>query len=245
MKHEPNLVVFSGAGLSAPSGIPTFRDSNGLWHNHKIDDVCDLLTWKQNFELVHDFYNQRRQDLTKAKPNAAHDMIASWQRRYPAHTRVITQNVDDLLEAAGCAHVTHLHGQLTRMKCVACGHMWDVGYHVWDVNTDRCPKCNSRRGVKPGVVFFNENAPEYASLYRVMRDLNHASTVVVIGTTGIVVDIQSLIFDRPGIKVLNNLEPVGSINASYFDHVFYESAHTACVKIDQIVQARMESTPHA
>ena len=154
---------------------------------------------------------------------------------------MLTQNVDNLLEAAGCSDVTHLHGELTTMKCTACGNIWDVGYLAWNPNTDRCPKCNSRKGVKPGVVFFNENAPEYATLYHVMKHLNELSTIVVIGTTGLVIDIQSLIFDRPGVKILNNLDPVASINADYFDHVFYESADVACDKIDVIVKQRMES----
>lgn len=240
MKPTPNLFVFSGAGLSAASGIPTFRDENGLWHNHKIDQICDYTTWKQNAQLVHEFYNQRRQDLSTVSANAAHYMIADWQRRYPGSVTVITQNVDNLLEAAGCDRVVHVHGLLTRMHCTACAHVWDVGYHAWDPHEDRCPKCSSRKGVKPGVVFFNERAPEYAHLYQAIQLLNDASTVVVIGTTSIVVDIQSLLHQTPGVKILNNLEPVRSLDEQYWDHVFYESAHTACDKIDYLVKSRME-----
>ena len=239
MKDHPRLLVFSGAGLSAPSGIPTFRDANGLWHNHNIDEICDLLTWKQNAELVHKFYNQRRQDLSSVSPNAAHFKIAEWQKRYPGGVTIITQNVDNLLEAAGCVDVVHVHGLLTNMKCTACGHVWDVGYHAWDKEVDRCPKCSSRRGVKPGVVFFNESAPEYATLYHAIKMLTDLSTTVVIGTSSMVVDIQSLLFDKPGAKILNNLEPLRSLDGSYWTHVFYESADTACEKIDAIVRERM------
>ncbi len=237
----PNLVVFSGAGLSAASGIPTFRDANGLWHNHSIDLVCDWLTWKNNTDTVHKFYNQRRLDLTAVQPNAAHHMIAQWQQRYGNSTTLITQNVDNLLEAAGCVDVIHVHGELDGMQCTACGHRWRVPLTTqWDPQTDRCVKCLSRRGVKPGVVFFNEHAPKYAVLGQVIKHLHAASMVVVIGTSGTVVDIQSLICDRPGVRVLCNLEPSAAIDHNLFHHVFYESAVTAVHKIDDLVRDHMQ-----
>ena len=243
MTLVPNLLVFSGAGLSAPSGIPTFRDSNGLWHNHSIDQVCDWLTWKNNADIVHKFYNQRRLDLATVEPNAAHAMIAQWQKNYKQRVTVVTQNVDLLLEAAGCVDVVHVHGELDCMQCTACGHRWQVPLITqWDPQTDRCVKCSSRRGVKPGVVFFNEHAPKYAILGQVVKHLHAASMIVVIGTSGTVVDIQSLICDRPGTRVLCNLEAHGAIDHNQFHHVFYESAVTAVTKIDELVSAHMQSS---
>lgn len=239
---QKDLVVFSGAGLSAPSGIPTFRDDNGLWHNHKIDHVAEYTTWKQHRYLVHEFHNQRRRDLALVEPNHAHQRIAEWQRKWPTRTQVLTQNVDDLLERAGCTDVVHLHGSLHLMKCTACGHLWTHGLQDWNPDKDRCVKCNSARGVKPGTVFFNEHAPLYKDLYWTVKQLHENSMVVVIGTSGIVLDVQTLFGRTPAVKVLNNLEPLRTIDHSLFDHVFFESADTAVDKIDQLVQNHMEGS---
>lgn len=225
--------------MSAPSGIPTFRDANGLWHNHKIEEVCDILTWKENTKLVHDFYNQRRQDLLAAKPNAAHMMIAGWHKQFPGRVVNITSNVDNLLETAGCENVIHVHGLLTRMQCTACGHTWDVAHTAWDPETDRCVKCSSRRGVKPGVVFFNEHAPEYRSMYRQIKLMHDRTLVLIVGTRGVVIDVQTLFGHHTGTKILNNLEYHSSIDDRLFDHVFYESVETAINKIDLLVQTHL------
>lgn len=242
MHSQPDLLIFSGAGLSAPSGIPTFRDADGLWHQHRIEDICDYTTWKRNADLVHKFYNQRRIDLSAALPNQGHQQIAEWQQQYGPRVKIITQNVDNLLEAAGCVDVCHLHGNLTQMQCTACGHEWPVGYTSWDPQQDRCPKCSSRRGVKPAVVFFHEHAPRYRDLYWAVKRLHSKSMVVIIGTTGIVVDVQSLFGPTPAVKVLNNLEPSMAIDHRMFDHVFFESVITAAPKLDELVQAHMQQS---
>lgn len=241
--NNPNrkLLVFSGAGLSEPSGIQTFRGQTGLWHDHKIEDVADYTTWKRNFDLVHAFYNSRRDQLSQVQPNRAHVQIAAWQRAWPNQVEIQTQNVDDLLERAGCEHVIHLHGELTRIRCEACGHSWHQGYQAWDVATNRCAKCNSVKGVKPAVVFFHEHAPEYIKLYRAVRHLTADHMVVVVGTSGVVLDVQTLFGSGPHVKVLNNLEYHPAIDDRMFDHVFYESVDTAILKIDALVQAHMRT----
>jgi len=199
------LIVFSGAGLSAESGLSTFRgSSSGLWHNYDINKVCNYRTWKQNYDLVHGFYSMRRNQLATVEPNSAHRMIAAWQKIY--ETVILTQNVDDLLERAGCTDVIHLHGFLPEMYCEACGHIWTIGYEDWNLD-DRCPKCNSRMGVKPHVVFFNQEAPRYRDLHRIIRNLTKNDFVVVAGTSAQVIPISSYLFDRPGHKIFNGLEP--------------------------------------
>ncbi|MBQ1752254.1 MAG: NAD-dependent deacylase, partial [Paludibacteraceae bacterium] len=110
----PNIVVFTGAGVSADSGIATFRDSDGLWANHRIEDVCTAEAMIHNRKGVIDFYNERRKELLEKKPNAAHIAIAALERHFPV--QVITQNVDDLHERAGSTHITHLHGELTKLR---------------------------------------------------------------------------------------------------------------------------------
>jgi NAD-dependent deacetylase len=236
--HRPTIVVLSGAGLSADSGIPTFRGTDGLWEGHSIDVVADGATWRQNWDAVRLFYNERRRHLSTVVPNAAHDTIAKWQSMFS--TVILTQNIDDLLERAGCNNVVHLHGSLTRLKCVACGNAWDIGYedHAHDL---RCimQRCSSLRGVRPDVVFFNETAPNYRLMYQTFRKLKKNDVLVVIGTSGHVLDVNSMIFDLPCIKILNNLEPNSIINDGYFDHVFYGSAAHMCRNINHLIEAHM------
>jgi NAD-dependent deacetylase len=159
------VIVFTGAGLSQESGIPTFRDSiTGLWENHKIEDVASQDGWQANKELVLNFYKDRYQNCQKVQPNSAHLALAKLETKYRVIN--ITQNVDDLLERAGCTNIWHLHGDLAHRKCE-----WhkDISNLDGDMNfkcdfkvihnkpveiTDRCPKCNGH--LRPDVVWFGE-----------------------------------------------------------------------------------------
>lgn len=228
------IIVFSGAGISAESGIPTFRDKNGLWENHKVEEVADYNTWKDNFDLVHKFYNQRRHDLSKVKPNFAHKMVSKWIKEYK-EVVVITQNVDDLFERAGCTNVIHLHGFLTDMKCEACNHVWQVGYKQWDIQTDKCPSCSDNNLIKPNVVMFYEDAPMYHVLEMVLESLEEDDIFIVIGTMGNVVPIGSFLRYKPGIKILNNLEPTVALPNDIFDHKFFMPATEAVIEIDKLL----------
>ena len=124
MKTKPKLVVFSGAGMSAESGIQTFRGSDGLWEQHRIEDVATPEAWARNPEMVQRFYNQRRQNILNASPNLAHQLIAQLESQYDV--QIITQNIDDLHERAGSSSVLHLHGQKFRAKCA--GHCGILSY---------------------------------------------------------------------------------------------------------------------
>src|ERR1043165_7736588 len=130
MAYKPKLAVITGAGLSAESGLRTFRDQNGLWENHRIEEICHYGTWRDNFDKVHTFYNMRRVQLGEVQPNVGHRALAKWESQYD--TTLLTQNVDDLLETSGAQNVVHLHGHLTRMKCSSCNHSWDIGKRAWD-----------------------------------------------------------------------------------------------------------------
>jgi NAD-dependent deacetylase len=122
------VVIFSGAGISAESGLSTFRDSGGLWEQYKIEEICQsgCLSW--NRENTLDFYDKRRAQLNNAKPNYAHEQIAKLQAKYPNDIAIITQNVDDLFERAGCKDILHLHGFLPRLRCEECGATHLIGY---------------------------------------------------------------------------------------------------------------------
>lgn len=238
---KPSLVILSGAGLSADSGISTFRSDNGLWENHDVMQVANGMTWKKNWDLVRTFYNARREGLATVEPNAMHKQIAKWESQY--NTVILTQNVDDLLERAGCKTVHHLHGELTKMRCDACGHVWDVGYNAV-AETDRCPgrdgKCLSVKGTRPKIVFFHEPAPLYSVMYHTIAALRPQDCVVVVGTSGLVIDVNSLLFDCKALKILNNLDSSEYINEDYFDHVFLGKASEQASAIDLIVSSWMD-----
>jgi NAD-dependent deacetylase len=235
-KLTGRLIVFSGAGLSAESGLSTFRNApSGLWENYSPEILCDYRTWKRNFEKVHEFYDMRRTQLTAVEPNSAHRQIAQWQTRY--NTVLFTQNVDDLLERAGCSDVVHLHGFLTDMECEACGNAWSIGYVAFGPQ-GRCPRCNSRRGVKPGVVMFHQAAPRYRDLYTVLDELRFRDVIVVTGTSETVIEIGEHLSARPGYKIFNALE--ASATSSY-DESFIMQATAAFPAIDKVLAVRLGS----
>lgn len=233
------LIILSGAGLSADSGVPTFRSDNGLWMDHKIDEVCDYLTWKKHYEVVHTFYNNLRSLLNTVEPNPAHYMIAEWQQRWGERVINLTANVDNLLERAGCTNVDHLHGFLPTMQCTACGNKWDVEYQPWNFIDSRCPKCNSHRGVKPGVVFFHEAAPMYTKLNKVFRELSKDDVVLVIGTSGTVINVDAILANKQCFSVLNNLRAEDNINDSIYNVVHYNRAANSVEFLDKTISEKM------
>lgn len=240
-----NLFIFTGAGISAESGVSTFRGTSGLWEGHNVDKVCNYLTWQDNYQEVHEFYNARRTMLSRVEPNHAHHMVKNWQDRYPGAV-IITQNIDDLFERAGCHDVVHVHGFLTSMRCIVCGHEWDIGYTEWNHEGDICPspKCTNRDIVKPNVVFFNEVAPLYYRLNKHLNNLTENDVAVVIGTSSNVINIASELEARPCFSILNNLEPSESViirqsEMAAFDVALFEPATTAADKIDEILRERL------
>jgi len=238
----PKIIIFSGAGLSAESGLSTFRDNDGLWANYDINKVCNYMTWLDNFALVHEFYNKRRVELESAKPNIAHMTIAKIQQKYGMDkVSIITQNVDDLLERAGCQSVIHVHGELTKLRCMSCDYNWDIGYQEYEIGA-KCPRCNGAR-IKPFVVFFYESAPMYMALYEQFEDINQNDIVLIIGTSGNVVSIDNLLGskNKNGYKILNNLESSAKINEKLFDKIFYEPCTMALPKIEEIIKEKMDA----
>lgn len=172
--QKKKLIVLTGAGISAESGISTFRDAGGLWEGHDIMEVASPLGWNKNPEIVLDFYNKRRRQLLEVKPNAAHIALAELQHEYDV--QIITQNVDDLHERAGSSKVLHLHGELLKVRSTL-----DENYILeWnkDVNIgDCCPKDGQLR---PHIVWFGEAVP---AIDEAMELTHTADIVVVIGTS--------------------------------------------------------------
>ena len=223
------IIIFSGAGISAESGISTFRDSGGLWDEYKIEDICAAGCMQTNRDETIEFYDRRRLELEDKLPNKAHKEIVKLQEHYPHDIKVITQNVDNLFEKANSEDIMHLHGFMTSIYCESCGYKEDIGYKKQKDVYDSCPKCKTDM-LRPDVVFFGEAAPMYASL---MKELNDCEFLVVIGTSGNVINTD--MFLNPNIKysILNNLEVSDAINDTLYSKVLYKKASQA---IDEIVE---------
>jgi NAD-dependent deacetylase len=171
------IVVFSGAGMSAESGINTFRDSGGLWEQNKIEEVASHDAWNRNPELVQNFYNQRRKQIIEAQPNTAHLLIAQMETNH--QVIIVTQNIDDLHERAGSSNVIHLHGNIRFSK--SSGPNSEKEYYPidgWELRiTDVCPEGFMLR---PHVVWFGESVPMYDKAIEIVQS---ADLLILIGTS--------------------------------------------------------------
>ncbi|KGO97024.1 SIR2 family NAD-dependent protein deacylase [Flavobacterium enshiense] len=171
---KKKLVILSGAGMSAESGIKTFRDADGLWEGHDIMEVASPIGWDKNPELVLDFYNKRRAQLLEVQPNRGHEIIAELENQFDVH--VITQNVDDLHERAGSSNVLHLHGELLKVRSVANEN------HIIDWKTDLYLGDTDKHGhqLRPHIVWFGEAVPAIDEAIEIVQD---ADILIVIGTS--------------------------------------------------------------
>lgn len=193
---KKKLVVSTGAGVSAESGISTFRDAGGLWENYPVMQVASAEGFRRDPELVHEFYNARRRDLLKAAPNAAHKALAELEKDYDVY--IITQNVDDLHERAGSTHVLHLHGELMKMRSVTNP---DYIEPLSIEHLETVPATRGRNGdrMRPHIVFFNEPVPNIDKAIRLAQE---ADIFVVIGTSLVVYPAAGLInCVRPGTPI--------------------------------------------
>ncbi len=172
---KKHLVVFTGAGISAESGIKTFRDAGGLWEEFKIEDVATPQAWKKNQDLVLEFYNQRRKQVMEAKPNAAHLLLAELQEYFDV--QVVTQNVDDLHERAGSKKVLHLHGEIMKARSSVDPKLV---YHLEAAELKKGDICEKNSQLRPHIVWFGEAVTEmdHANYLASQSDL-----FVVIGTS--------------------------------------------------------------
>lgn len=183
------LVVLTGAGMSAESGIRTFRDSDGLWEEYRVEDVCTPEAWARNPELVNDFYNQRRKQLLEAKPNAGHAGLARLERDF--EVEIITQNIDDLHERAGSTRVLHLHGELRKVRSERNP---DLIYDLegWELKYGQRGEDGAL--LRPHVVWFGEAVPNIEAAARMVEG---ADIFVVIGTSLAVYPAAGLLHYAP------------------------------------------------
>ena len=172
---KKKIVVFSGAGISAESGIKTFRDSGGLWEEYKIEEVATFDAWKKNKELVLEFYNQRRKQILEAVPNDAHLIVADFQKDFDV--QVITQNIDDLHERAGSENVLHLHGEIMKGRSTVKSHLVYPLKH-WEIKIG--DTCELGSQLRPHIVWFGEDVPEMTKATELAGD---ADIFITIGTS--------------------------------------------------------------
>ena len=190
MSNYQHIVILTGAGISAESGLGTFRDVDGLWTKYDLNEVATPEGFARNPEFVHAFYNARRIDLLKAKPNAGHDALARLQHEAKATVTIVTQNIDNLHEQSGSKSVIHMHGELLKVRCHAAHHVmaWETDLDV----TTTCPQCAGERrdatgtpaylgSLRPHVVWFGEFPMEMDRIY---AELNTCDLFLSIGTSG-------------------------------------------------------------
>jgi len=227
------VLILSGAGISAESGISTFRDSDGLWEKHRVEDVCSAGCLDTNANLTKAFYDARRKDLEHKQPNYAHKVIVELKHTYPDDIAVLTQNVDDLFEKAGMMsnEIVHLHGFLKELRCRNCEEIFKIGYKKQDEYfNSQCPECGGE--LRPNIVFFGEAAPQYTKL---TQALNECELIVIIGTSGNVLDV-TYFAQLTKLSILNNLEPSQAIDDSYFSKVFYSKATETIGEISEYIE---------
>lgn len=228
MNHKKRIVVLTGAGISAESGIKTFRDADGLWEGHSIEEVATPQGWARNPELVLEFYNQRRKELFSVHPNKAHLLLQSLEDNYEVN--IITQNVDDLHERAGSKNVLHLHGELRKVRSTIDEILiydWDTDVHLGDV-------CKRGAQLRPHIVWFGEAVPNLSLAEEVTQT---ADILIIIGTSMQVYPAANLIYAVKPTTPIYFIDPKPNVTESNFKNlnVFAESATVGMKKLVAIL----------
>ena len=230
---EASIVVLTGAGISAESGLRTFRDAGGLWEDHRVEDVATPEAYRRDPALVHRFYNERRAQLGQVLPNAAHEALARLERDWPGEVLVVTQNVDDLHDRAGSRNLVHMHGELLKVRCEGCRAV-----HVWagDAGADSvCPACGRQGGLRPHIVWFGEMPLE---MDRIQEALERCALFLAVGTSGNVYPAAGFVEWVPAwTHTLElNLE-ASSVTSRFFEH----RQGPATVRVPQLVDELLAS----
>lgn len=219
LKH---ISILTGAGISAESGVKTFRDHDGLWEGHDVMQVATPQGFEQNPELVLEFYNKRRQQLKTVFPNAAHKALVDLETQYDVN--IITQNVDDLHERAGSSKVIHLHGELMKARSVndeTLIYDWTDDLKLGDVNKEN-------HQLRPHVVWFGEAVP---MMDKAIHILQQTDMIIIVGTSMQVYPAAGLIDFAPELTPIYFIDPSPSIHPSKHIHVFAENATTGVKKV--------------
>jgi NAD-dependent deacetylase len=228
-----HVFVLTGAGISAESGLPTFRASDGLWAGHRIEDVCTPEAWERNPGLVWEFYSQRREQGAKAEPNPAHRALAELDKQLGDRFFLCTQNVDDLHERAGSVRLVHMHGELAMARCEnECGRP-PIEDHAIYHSLNEVARCSCGGLLRPHIVFFGEIPLE---MDRIQKEIAKASLMVVVGTSGSVYPAANFVHwaRQAGARTVY-VGPERPLNASAFTHVVEGKAGEVMPGLFQVV----------
>lgn len=227
------IVILTGAGISAESGIETFRAETGLWAQHRVEDVATPEGFARDPDLVVDFYNTRRLLAAKAEPNAAHRALARLEAEHGGEVLVVTQNVDDLHERGGSKNLIHMHGALRSALCAACDHRWTAPMHM-QVG-EACPSCKAT-AARPDIVWFGEMPYEMDRIFEV---LGRADIFAAIGTSGNVYPAAGFVAEaaRAGAQTVEiNLER-SAVGSQFDDLLLGPATQTVPTWVDSILNA--------
>ncbi|MCL1868068.1 MAG: NAD-dependent deacylase [Paludibacter sp.] len=219
------LVVLTGAGMSAESGISTFRDSDGLWENHRVEDVATFGGWLRNPELVLKFYNERRRQLAEVQPNKGHRILAELEKNFDV--QIITQNVDNLHERASSSQVLHLHGELTKACNLSKTIVEDIGYR--DIKTN---DTLGETQMRPFIVWFGEAVPEIENAIKIVEN---ADILVIIGTSLKVYPAAGLMSYAPELCPIYCIDPKEVDNLPDYVHVIKKGASQGLEELRKIL----------
>ncbi len=241
LSPSASIVFLTGAGISAESGLETFRGAGGLWCDHRVEDVATPEAFEQDPELVHTFYNMRRTGLLNAaiQPNPAHKALAKLEEKWNGKVLIITQNIDDLHERGGTKNLLHMHGELLKAFCVHCSHGTGTKIECqMDLSTDTvCPACGQKNGLRPDIVWFGE-MPYHMDAISIA--LSNCDLFVAIGTSGNVYPAAGFVreaLSAGATTIEMNLEP--SLNASVFDQSIVGPAGTT---VPQLVETLLKNS---
>lgn len=203
IENMKKVVILSGAGISAESGIKTFRDADGLWEGHDVMQVASPQGWNANQALVLDFYNQRRRQLKTVQPNAAHHALVQLEEKYEVY--IITQNVDDLHERAGSSNIVHLHGELLKVRSLADEKL----VYQWEKDLNLGDTCEKGAQLRPHIVWFGEQVPMLETAAAIIVE---AEIVIIVGTSMQVYPAAGLTTYAPPYCPIYYIDPRPSIN---------------------------------
>ena len=228
------VFALTGAGISAESGLPTFRASDGLWAGHRIEDVCTPEAWERNPGLVWEFYSQRREQGAKAQPNPAHRALAELEKQLVDRFFLCTQNVDDLHERAGSVNLVHMHGELAKARCEnECGRPPVEDRSIYR-SLNEVGRCVCGGLLRPHIVFFGEIPLE---MDRIQKEIARASLMLVVGTSGSVYPAANFVhWARQGGARTVYVGPEKPLNLSAFTHVVEGKAGEVMPGLFQVIE---------
>jgi NAD-dependent deacetylase len=238
--HDDRLFVLTGAGVSAESGLATFRGPGGLWHGHRVEDVACPEAWERDPELVWNFYSMRRKRAGAVKPNPAHLALAELEHRLGERFFLCTQNVDHLHERAGSKRLVHMHGELFQSRCESCDGEPFADENLYASLAD-IPRCRCGARIRPNIVWFGE---AILHLPLIARELERCTVLLVVGTSGLVQPAASFVHwagTLPGSVAIRTyyVGPEEPANASAFTDIFLGKAGELLPRLFEVQDSRV------